>query len=81
MSFLKSFQVVTNIEETRELPKNPKLSMQFIEILKSIGYVLTLEDDIEDIDTTDEPVYDEFDEDNFNNIIKKEKNNATESDD
>ena len=79
--YVGSHKLVTNIEETRELPKNPKLSMQFIEILKSIGYVLTLEDDIEDIDTTDEPVYDEFDEDNFNNIIKKEKNNATESDD
>lgn len=79
--YVGSHKLVTDIEETRELPKNPKLSMQFIEILKSIGYVLTLEDDIEDIDTTDEPVYDEFDEDNFNNIIKKEKNNATESDD
>lgn len=80
--YVGSHKLVTDIEEKRTLPKNPKLSMQFIEILKSIGYVLTLEDEIEDIDTTDEAVYDQFDEDNFNSIIKKEKdNNASESDD
>ena len=33
-----------------------------------------------DIDMSDEAVYDEIDEDNFNNIIKKE-NGSNESDD
>ena len=78
--YVGSHKLVTDIEETRELPKNPKLSMQFIEVLKSIGYVLKIEDDIEDIDTTDEAVYDDIDEYNFNNIIKKEKD-ADESED
>ncbi len=80
--YVGSHKLVTNIEETRELPKNPKMSMQFIEILKSMGYELVIEqdDDIIDIDMSDEAVYDEIDEDNFNNIIKKESS-SNESDD
>lgn len=80
--YIGSHKLVTGIEETRELPKNPKLSLQFIEILKSIGYTLTVEDDeqIIGMDMTDEAVYDEIDEYNFNSIIKKERT-ADESDD
>ena len=80
--YIGSHKLVTNIEETRELPKNPKLSMQFIEILKSIGYVLTLEDenDIKDIDMSDDVVYDEIDESNFNYIIKKERHQNESND-
>lgn len=78
--YIGSHKLVTNIEETRTLPKNPKLSMQFIEVLKSIGYVLTLEEDVDDNSTNIE--FDDFDMDNFNNIIKKEKSgNVNESDD
>lgn len=105
--YIGSHKLVTNIEETRELPKNPKLSMQFIEILKSIGYVLTLEDDedetksvtdtiddaeidvelneeinaeIDENSDEDDLEYDEIDESNFNNIIKKEKRSNESND-
>ena len=74
--YVGSHKLVTTIEETRKLPANPRMSMQFLEILKSMGYVLVLEDDdiINDIDLTDTEEtsdFDEFDMTNFNNIIKK----------
>ena len=73
--YVGSHKLLDFIQETRSLPKNPKMSMQFIEILKSIGYTLTIEDDtqITDLETTDEPTFDAEDENNFNCIIKKEK--------
>ncbi|MBQ8218487.1 MAG: hypothetical protein IJZ79_01945 [Bacilli bacterium] len=75
--YVGSHKLVDDIQNTRTLPKNPKMSMQFIEILKSVGYSLTIEDDeqITDIDMTDEPNMDYVDEYNFNSIVKKEKNN------
>ena len=77
--YVGSHKMVNEIEETRTLPKNPKISMQFLELLKSIGYELIIEDDIDDIDTSIESELDAVDIDNFNSIIKKE-NNANESD-
>lgn len=71
--YVGSHKLVNDIQDTRTLPKNPKMSMQFIEILKSIGYTLTIEDD-EPVDNADEePIFDSIDEHNFNSIIKKEK--------
>ena len=67
--YIGSHKLVADIERTRELPKNPKLSMQFIEILKSMGYQLTLEDVSNDYENAE---LDDIDVDHFNNIIKKE---------
>ena len=74
--YIGSHKMVSEIEETRKLPANPRMSMQFLEILKSMGYVLVLEDDdiIPDISIVDDDSiseFDEFDINNFNNIIKK----------
>jgi len=73
--YIGSHKLVDDIQATRTLPNNPKMSLQFIEILKSVGYNLTIEDDnqISDIDMTDEVELDTVDEYNFNSIIKKEK--------
>ena len=84
--YVGSHKLVSDIEETRELPKNTKMSMRFIEVLKSIGYDLKIEDDTNainvinddfnnNIDETDEDInseYDEVDITAFNSIIKKE---------
>jgi hypothetical protein len=59
------------MERTRELPKNTQLSLQFIEILKSMGYELIV-DDSKSIDYSD---LDDVDIANFNNIIKGEDDN------
>lgn len=67
--YIGAHKLVSEIEETRELPKNPKMSMQFLEILKSMGYNLTLVDDANS--ETTESDLDIVDIDNFNNIIKK----------
>ena len=74
--YVGSHRMVTEIEETRELPKNPKISMQFIELLKSVGYSFTIEED----DDENEAEFDEVDLNNFNRVIKKE-NDSNESDD
>lgn len=36
--YIGSHKHITNMENTRELPKNTKLSLKFVEILKSMGY-------------------------------------------
>lgn len=90
--YIGSHKLVSEIEETRELPENPKMSMRFIEILKSMGYNLQVIDDDNDSvleeaistqtnDDNDEDYnseqdledYDDYDIDNFNAVIKKEK--------
>lgn len=43
--YVGSHGLVTQMETTRELPKQTKMTLQFIEILKSIGYSLTIEGD------------------------------------
>ena len=69
--YIGSHRLVTEIEATRELPKNAKMSMRFLEILKSIGYELVVEDEPDLINSNYENM-DEVDENNFNaNIIMK----------
>lgn len=81
--YVGSHRLLDNIQETRTLPENAKMSMQFIEILKSIGYDLILEDDQNNEvsvnitnkhnEESDEALdLDYVDEHNFNSIIKKE---------
>ena len=36
--FIGSHKYIRDMEETRELPGNPKLSLRFAEIMKSMGY-------------------------------------------
>lgn len=50
--YVGSHKLVTDIEETRELPENPKMSMRFIEILKSMGYDLIVDYDDENDKTS-----------------------------
>ena len=64
--YIGSHKLIDQIESTRELPKNAHMSLQFVEILKSMGYKLTvskLSDNYNDIG--------EQDEDNINAIIKE----------
>ena len=85
VKYIGSHKLVTDMEETRELPKNPRLNMSFLEILKSMGYEVTHEDDKSDVEyvpdtSNDEDEYylmdDEDDEldpidiANLNNIVK-----------
>ena len=74
--YIGSHKLVNDIETNRTLPKNPKLSLQFIEILKSMGYNLVLEDD-DNTDNNTEIELDEVDIENFNNIIKREHNDES----
>ena len=65
--YIGSHKLVNSMEEDRNLPKNTHLSMQFIEILKSMGYDVILEDNNQ-YDYSD---LDDNDLENFNAIIKK----------
>lgn len=90
--YVGSHKLVTNIEETRELPKKTKLNMKFIETLKSMGYELTVIDDEEEVepvnvsttnnDTEEDDLtdFDAFDIDAFNQVIRKEKTNNEDND-
>ncbi len=72
--YVGSHRLVNYMESERKLPKKTHLSMQFIEILKSIGYDLI----IEDSDPHDYSDLDDTDLENFNSIIKKGGNSADE---
>lgn len=65
--YIGSHYLINEIETKREIPKNAKISMQFIELLKSIGYSLT----IDNIDNDINFFGDEVDEEHFNSIINK----------
>ena len=65
--YIGSHKLVNSMEEDRNLPKNTHLSMQFIEILKSMGYDVILEDN----NPYDYSDLDDNDLENFNAIIKK----------
>lgn len=77
--YVGSHKLVSDIEETRTLPANPKMTMRFTEILKSMGYDLIIEDDATKLnysttnpDITEEDALselDEFDINAFNSII------------
>ena len=75
--YIGSHKLVTDIEATRELPKNAKMSMRFIEILKSIGYELIIDDEPELLESNYENI-DEIDENNFNSTIVKKGNDSNE---
>ena len=66
--YIGSHKLINEIEETRTLPKNTHMSLQFVEILKSMGYKLSVSK-ISDNYTK----IGEQDENNINAIIKKEK--------
>lgn len=73
--YIGSHRLIREIEETRELPKNTHMSLQFVEILKSMGYKLTvskLSDNYSNID--------EVDNNNLNLIIKKEAKSNEDDD-
>lgn len=66
--YIGSHKHITNMENTRELPKKTQVSLQFVEILKSMGYDLI-------IDNKKSNIYmnlDEIDAHNFNDTIRKE---------
>jgi len=69
--YIASHRHINNMERTRELPKNTHLSLQFVEILKSMGYELIV-DDKNSVDYSD---LDDVDIANFNTIIKGEDDN------
>ena len=73
--YIGSHRLINDIEETRELPKNAHMSLQFVEILKSMGYKLTVSKLSDNYSYTDEK-----DDENMNAIIKKEvKNNEDDN--
>ena len=65
--YIGSHRLIDEIEETRELPKNPHMSLQFVEILKSMGYKLTVSKLSDNYSYSDDK-----DDENMNAIIKKE---------
>lgn len=65
--YIGSHRLIDEIEATRELPKNPHMSLQFVEILKSMGYKLTVSKLSDNYSYSDEK-----DDENMNAIIKKE---------
>lgn len=73
--YIGSHKLVSEIEQTREIPKNAKISMRFIEILKSMGYELIV--DFENNQNSNDNInienYDDVDMNAFNTIIKKTK--------
>ena len=74
--YVGSHKLISQIEETRELPKKTKMSMQFIEVLKSMGYELIIDEEA-DVDDSD---LDEVDLRSLNRIIKKEANEDEDND-
>ena len=74
--YIGSHRLINQIEETRELPKNAHMSLQFVEILKSMGYKLTvsrLSDDYSKMD--------ERDEEYVNDRLKNKEGKSDENDD
>lgn len=67
--YIGSHKLINEIESTRELPKNAHMSLQFIEILKSMGYKLSVARVSDNYSNTDE-----VDDENYNMMIKKEIN-------
>lgn len=78
--YVGSHKLVSDIEETRELPENPKLTLRFIEILKSMGYELIIEDTPKFVDKDDDIILDAVDINNFNAIISKEEDSNADND-
>lgn len=72
--YVGSHKIVDEIQTTRTLPNKTYMSLQFVEILKSIGYNLEV-DYGKDTLTDYSEVMDEVDMENFNSIFKKEINN------
>ena len=68
--YIGSHNLINNMEKDRELPKNTKLSLQFAEILKSMGYDIIV--DGKNLITTDYMNVDDIDISNINMIIKGE---------
>ena len=68
--YIGSHNLINNMEKDRELPKNTKLSLQFAEILKSMGYDIMV--DGKNLITTDYMNVDDIDISNINMIIKGE---------
>ena len=66
--YIGASKMVSDMEETRELPKNPLLALKFANLMKSMGYDIRLngrsivKSDISKVD------FDETDINNFNNL-------------
>lgn len=69
--YVGSHKMIDAIQETRELPANTHMSLQFIEILKSIGYNLEINYGKGKV-TSYPKSMDEVDMENFNTLFKKE---------
>ena len=68
--YIGSHRHINNMQNTRELPKNTHMILQFVEILKSMGYSLTIEDEA----PSDFSNLDEVDLANFNSVIRGGEN-------
>jgi DNA-directed RNA polymerase beta subunit len=74
--YIGSHRLINQIEETRELPKNAHMSLQFVEILKSMGYKLTVSRLSDDYSKMDEK-----DEEYVNDRLKNKESKSDENDD
>jgi DNA-directed RNA polymerase beta subunit len=74
--YIGSHKLVDEMERTRELPdrKDLNISLQFIEILKSMGYEMK-------IDKINKPTYDNMDEVDLNNVNSLFNTKGVEEDD
>ena len=65
--YIGSHKHIANMQATRHLPENTQMSLQFIELVKSMGYEIIIEDESDkDIELDEKDIHE------FNSIIKKE---------
>lgn len=52
--YIGSHRMIADMQETRELPENTRLSLNFIEVVKSMGYSISIENNVVDYKGLDE---------------------------
>lgn len=75
VKYIGSHKLVTELETTRQLPKRTKMSLQFIEILKSIGYDFIIEGD-DNYDTE----FSQVDLNYYNNVLNESRDTYENND-
>lgn len=66
--YIGSHRMISDMEETRELPENTRLSLNFIEIVKSMGYNISIENNVVDYRGLSEKDYQQI-----NSVMGKEE--------
>ena len=66
--YIGSHKMISDMETTRELPKNPRLSLTFAELMKSIGYNIKI--NRKNLTGTDYSTIDDVDMEHLNSLFK-----------